>query len=224
MTAEQNEQIARFEKIRKEFDVSRRDFSKALGIYPNHYSSMTNGNKAPAEKMFQGAQEAYGVNATWLKTGKGVKLIRMDKKNNINLVAVPLLPLDKQLASRNESFELDKSELSTVLLPNISLSRDENMCFEVSDDRMHPIIKLREYVACVKFPLDRPLTMYINKTFLFVTKGNNDYIVQILSSYDSEKHTAVFKSYNDIYPEIKINLKNELKELWKVETAIVAIQ
>lgn len=220
MNAEQQEQMKRFEEIREEFKVKRTDFANALGIYPNHYSSMKNGKKAPAEKMFQQAQEAYGVNATWLKTGKGVKLIRMDKMNNINLVAVPLFPLDKQLASRNESFELNKNELSTVLLPNIALSRDDNMCFEVPDDRMRPQIDMRDYVACIRFPMDRPLTMYINKKFLFVT-NENDYLVQILSSYDSDKHTAVFKSSNSAYPDLKINLKNEIKELWKVEVAIV---
>jgi len=219
MTAEQTDQIKRFEEIRKEFDVKRQEFCKELGIYPNHYSSMTNGNKAPAEKMFQAAQEKYGVNATWLKTGKGVRLVNMNKKNNINMVAIPLLPLDKQLASRNNAFEINRNELSTVLLPNIFLSTQESMCFEVSDDRMSPFFNVRDYVACIKFPTDRPLTMYINKKFLFVTK-ENEYIVQILSSYDEDKHIAIFKSNKTVYPALKINL-NEIRELWKVEVAIV---
>ncbi|KAA0257186.1 helix-turn-helix domain-containing protein [Deferribacter autotrophicus] len=73
----------RIKQIRKDLNVSQKEFAATIGISQGHLSKIERGEHSPDKPIIMSIAYSYGINPDWLLTGEG-EMFRTNDSKNIN--------------------------------------------------------------------------------------------------------------------------------------------
>jgi transcriptional regulator with XRE-family HTH domain len=65
----------RLRDIRKQLNISQKDFSLAIGVRQSYYSDVENGKKKVTSRIIQAVRDKFNISSEWLYTGNGDSII-----------------------------------------------------------------------------------------------------------------------------------------------------
>ena len=107
--------------IRKRNQCTQDDFADRLSLTKNFISLVETGKRSPSDRTINDICEKFGVNETWLRTGKGEMFLPEDIESDLAKLTVDLLtePSDS-FKSRFVSLLANMSEDEWGFLESIS--------------------------------------------------------------------------------------------------------
>lgn len=73
----------RLKKLRKELELTQKQFAEALHIKQNTVATYEMGRIIPSDSVIAGICREFNVNEEWLRNGTGSMFIEIDKENQL---------------------------------------------------------------------------------------------------------------------------------------------
>lgn len=73
----------RIKKIRKELDLTQKEFGERIGIKGNTIAQYENGRNEPIDAVISLICREFNVNENWLRTGEGEMFVELDMENQL---------------------------------------------------------------------------------------------------------------------------------------------
>lgn len=111
----------RIKKARKVLDLTQQELASRIGIKPNSISLIESGNRNASEQVILSICREFGVNETWLRTGKGEMFIPTPKESVDELIRVHGLDdLDRQIILEFIKLSPDDREVVKKYVRNLA--------------------------------------------------------------------------------------------------------
>ena len=81
----------RIKKIRKELDLTQREFGERIGVKGNTIAQYEMGRNKPIDSVFSLICREFNVNEDWLRNGNGDMFLPVDRENDISRLIKSLL-------------------------------------------------------------------------------------------------------------------------------------
>ena len=140
------------EQLRNYLGLTKKDFSKALGITQNAYTNYIQGKRDIPTSLAYKIKQLYDINLDWLLTGKG-EMIKSTKdisdcSKDKNIIYIDKLSLQAGAGAGIYNFEVETIEKVPIPLSLFKTPQnpDHLKIIQVSGDSMEPTLKDGDYV------------------------------------------------------------------------------
>ncbi len=105
----------RLKRIRKSLGVTQKDFASHLGITQTAYSMIESGKRVLAPRYIRIICNAFGVNESWLMSGKGEMFLESPDESELSMIFERLSPEARQylLVMARELLKLQDRQQNT---------------------------------------------------------------------------------------------------------------
>lgn len=116
----------RLKKIRSEYELTQKEFSKRIGVTNAHISRMEKGITIPSESLVKLICKEFGVNEEWLK--EGLEPMYIDEFYIDEILYNSTMLFNKLLNSKNENIRYRAAKLNELFsdITDISSLDDKN--------------------------------------------------------------------------------------------------
>lgn len=107
----------RIKLVRKHFGMTQSEFGEKIGIKGNTVTNYENGLRNPSDAVLHSICREFNVNESWLRTGEGEMLTKLDRETEIAQLAATLFKDEKDSFRTRLIFalaNLNTDELKTL--------------------------------------------------------------------------------------------------------------
>lgn len=103
----------RIKELRKALGLTQQEFAEQLGVKRNTIAQYETGRNSPIDAIITSICREFGVNESWLRTGKGEMLMNLDKQKKIAAFLGDLMRSEEE-----SSFKIQLIEMLSEMGPD----------------------------------------------------------------------------------------------------------
>ena len=196
------------ELLRKQLDITKKEFASKLGITQNAYTNYINGKRNIPTDLALKIKQMFDIDLDWLLTGKGNMYLsdNYEDENNEDIVEVNYYPeiiASAGFGAKNYKIEPQRVKLSRFLLDSFNIINKNNIeLINIFGDSMEPVYQNGDIAV-----IERVDDIYMIKNGnTIIANIDGDIFIKKIEKIPFE-NKLILKSTNPIYKDIVLTDK-----------------